>query len=33
MRRKLDAAIRSAEYDVAILRYAIRERRNGADDA
>jgi hypothetical protein len=26
MRRKLDAAVRSAEYDVSILRYAIREK-------
>lgn len=25
VRRKLDAALRSAEYDVAILRYAARE--------
>jgi hypothetical protein len=30
MRRKLDAAVRSAENDVAILRYAIREKGQAA---
>ncbi len=29
MRRKLEAALRSAEYDVAILRCAIREKGVG----
>jgi hypothetical protein len=31
MRRKLEAAARSAEYDVAILRYAMREKRSGGE--
>ena len=30
MRRKLEAAVRSAEYDVAILRYAIQEKKKAA---
>lgn len=30
MRRKLEAAVRSAEYDVAILRYAIKEKKKAA---
>lgn len=30
MRRKLEAAVRAAEYDVAILRYAIEERKKEA---
>lgn len=30
MRRKLEAAVRSAEYDVAILRYAIQDRKKSA---
>lgn len=32
MRRKLEAAVRTAEYDVAILRYAMRNGEPGAGE-